>query len=60
MKKSSCIQETHPKFVYLKILSMIHMTLSANRLLAEKMVMQRGTSAVDWWLGMKSVVCKCG
>jgi len=54
MKKSSCIQATQPKFVYLKTLSMTHMTLAVNPLRATKRVMHKGTSAVDWWFGRKS------
>ena len=58
MKKSSCNHETTPKFVHLKTLSMIHMTLSEPRLdhpscpVELNMVMHSGTSAVDWWFGM--------
>ena len=51
MKKSSCIQEITPKFVNLKTLSMIHMTLSVSPILAVKMDIRSGTSAVLWWLG---------
>lgn len=53
MKKSSCIQETQPKFEYLKTRSIIHITRSAKCSRAVNKVMQSGTSAVDWWLGIK-------
>ena len=51
MKKSSCIQEMTPKFVNLKTLSMIHMTLLVSPSLAVNTDINRGTSAVLWWFG---------
>lgn len=52
MKKSSCIQDTQPKLVYLKILSITHMIFLHQLRLAVNSVINMGTSAVDWWLGM--------
>ena len=47
IKKSSCIHETQPKFEYLNMRSIIHITRSAKRDLAVNNVMHKGTSAVD-------------
>ena len=43
-----------PKFVNLKTLSMIHITLLVNPILAVKMDISSGTSAVLWWFGNTS------
>ena len=56
IKKSSCIHETQPKFEYLNMRSIIHITRSAKRDLAVNRVMHRGTSAVDWWFGMNKIL----
>ena len=56
IKKSSCIHETQPKFEYLNMRSIIHITRSAKRDLAVNSVMHKGTSAVDWWFGMNKIL----
>ena len=40
-----------PKFVNLKTRSMIHITLLVSPILAVKIDISKGTSAVLWWLG---------
>lgn len=50
IKKSSCNVDTMPKFVYWKILSIIHMILGKTPLFGLNAAMRRGTSPVDWWL----------
>lgn len=55
MKKSLWITLTMPKFVYMKTLSMIHITFGNTSCLVLNVVMSKGTSAVDWWLTRTSV-----
>jgi len=47
--------ETIPKFVYLKILSIIHMRFGRTFFFVLNVAINNGTSAVDWWLAMTSV-----
>ena len=50
MKKSPWKYDIHPKLVYLKMSSMIHITLPSTRFLLWRAAMTTGTSDVDWWL----------
>lgn len=47
--------ETIPKFVYLKILSIIHIRFGRTFFFVLNVAIKSGTSAVDWWLAMTSV-----
>lgn len=56
IKKSWCIILTIPKFVYIKTLSIIHMTFGSTSPFVLNVAISIGTSAVDWWLTSTSVL----
>lgn len=55
MKKSWCKILTMPKFVYLKMLSIIHMRFGRTCLRALNAAIRKGTSPVDWWFAITNV-----
>lgn len=55
MKKSPWVHDTNPKFVYLKMWSIIHIMLLKSWWRELKAAIIRGTSEVDWWLNNTNV-----